>query len=113
MLDNYDLKPAKLDEVIEIFTEFSDLDDGEFSSKELFLAANNFIEITRGKISKEKVNDRKAYPTYHAQDTYTVMTGKSWKTYCEHYDANQLSDPCCNDWNQSFKKFNQINMGLN
>ena len=31
MLDNYDLKPAKLDEVIEVFTEFSDLDDGEFS----------------------------------------------------------------------------------
>ena len=57
MLDNYDLKQSKLDEVIEVFTEFSDLDDGEFSSKELFLAANNFLEIARGKISKEKIND--------------------------------------------------------
>ena len=113
MLDNYDLKPAKLDEVIEIFSEFSDLDDGEFSSKELFLAANNFIDIARGKVSKEKVNDRKGYPSYYAQDTYTVMTRKPWKTYCEHYDANQLSDPCCNDWNQGFNKFNQISMGWN
>ena len=81
MLDNYDLKPSKLDEVIEIFTEFSDLDDGEFSAKELFLAANNFLEIARGKISKEKINDRKGYPSYYAQDIYTVMTKKPWKTY--------------------------------
>ena len=113
MLNNFDMKPAKLDEVIEIFTEFSDLDDGEFSSKELFLAANNFIEIARGKISKHKINDRQGYPSYYAQDTYTVMTKKPWKTYCEHYNANQLHDPCCLDWNQGFNKFNQINVGWN
>ena len=81
MLDNFDLKQSKLDEVIEVFTEFSDLDDGEFSSKELFLAANNFLEIARGKISKEKINERQGYPSYYAQDTYTVKTKNQFKTY--------------------------------
>jgi hypothetical protein len=113
MLNNYDLKPATLDEVIDVFTEFSDINDGEFSSKEIFLAANNLIEIARGKVSKDKINDRQGYPSYYAQDTYIVMTRKPWKTYCEDYDANQLSDPCCNDWNQGFNKFNEINMGCN
>ena len=113
MLDNYDLRPNKLDEVIEVFTEFSDLDDGEFSSKELFIAANNFLEIARGKISKEKINDRQGRPSYYSQDTYTVMTKKPWKTYYEYYSSNQLNVPCCLDWNEGFNKFNQINMGWN
>ena len=107
MLDNYDLKPAKLDEVIEIFTEFSDLDDGEFSAKELFLAANNFIDIARGKISKEKVNDRNGYTSYYAQDTYTVMTRKPWKNLYDYYGTHDF----CDHYSRSWDKFNQISKG--
>ena len=54
MLDNFDLKPAKVNEVIEVFSEFSGLNDKEFSNSELFDAARNFIEIANGKIAKEK-----------------------------------------------------------
>ncbi|MDC0457444.1 hypothetical protein OAM56_05935 [Alphaproteobacteria bacterium] len=109
MLDNYDLKQPKLNEVIEIFDEFSDLNDGEFSSEELFHAASNFIEIARGKISKEKVNDRKGYPSYYAQDTYTVMTRKPWKTLYEYYGAYDFCDQYSDNWN----RYNQISKGWN
>ena len=111
MLDNYDLKQSKLDEVIEVFTEFSDLDDGEFSSKELFLAANNFLEIARGKSVKKRLMIDKAILILCAGHLH-VMT-KSWKTYYEYYSSNQLHDHCCLDWNEGFNKFNQINMGWN
>ena len=69
--------------------------------------------INYSQLSKDKFDDRQGYPSYYAQDTYTVMTKKPWKTYYEHYNANQLHDPCCLDWNQGFNKFNQINEGWN
>ena len=50
MLDNYDLKPAKLDEVIEIFTELTLM--MESSVQKNYFLCNNFIEIARGKLAK-------------------------------------------------------------
>ena len=68
MLDNFDLKPAKVNEVIEVFSEFSGLNDKEFSNSELFDAARNFIEIANGKIAKEKIREGARTPTYYSRD---------------------------------------------
>ena len=65
MQKNSYLKEAKLEEVMEIYDEFYDYIDDEFSSEEL-LKTSNFVEIARGKISKEKLKIIKVIlPTIH------------------------------------------------
>ena len=111
MLDNYDLKPAKLDEVIEVFSEFSNLNEDDFSTSELFNAAHNFIEISRGKIAKDKVRETGKVPTSYSRDTYLVMTKSPWKNMYDYHQQNQLIDYCCLDWNKGYSSFEEINQG--
>ncbi len=107
MNNNFDLKPARFDELMEVFNEFADFDDGEFSNAELLSAANNFIDINRGKVSREKVYEHKGNTSYYAQDTYTVMTKRPWKNFYDYYGAHDFCDKSNNSWN----KFNQISKG--
>lgn len=111
MLDNFDLKPAKVNEVIEVFSEFSGLNDKEFSNSELFDAARNFIEIANGKITKEKIREGARTPTYYSRDTYSIMTKSPWKNLYEYHEQNQLLDHCCLEWNEPYELFEQINQG--
>ena len=107
MQKNSYVKEAKLEEVMEIYDEFYDYIDDEFSSEELLRAASNFVEIAREKISKENLKDYQGHPTYYSQDTYTSMTIKPWINLYEYYRSHDFCDQYSNNWN----RYNQISKG--
>ena len=77
LLDNFDTRDHLL-EVVDVFTEFTQFNYEEFSSEELMKAADTFVKVTKGKVSKEKVKEGPKVPTRHSLDTYTVMTNQPW-----------------------------------
>ena len=77
LLDNFDTRDHLL-EVVDVFTEFTQFNNEEFSSEELMKAADTFVKVTKGKVSKEKVKEGPKVPTRHSLDTYTVMTNQPW-----------------------------------
>ena len=77
LLDNFDTRDHLL-EVVDVFTEFTQFNYEEFSSEELMKAADTFVKVTKGKVSKEKVKEGPKVPTRHSLDTYTLMTNQPW-----------------------------------
>jgi len=75
--DNFDTRDHLL-EVVDVFTELSKFSNDEFTSEELMNAADTFVKVTKGKVSKEKIRETPSAPTRHSMDTYSMMINQPW-----------------------------------
>ena len=75
--DSFDTRDHLL-EVVDVFTEFSQFNNDEFTSEELINAADTFVKVTKGKVTREKIKEAPSVPTRHSMDTYSMITNQPW-----------------------------------
>lgn len=111
MTNNKNYKHNYLDEVIEVFSEFSEISDGLFTSEELLLASDNFLKISKGSVTNKKVYEGSPKPSTHSRDTFIAMTKNSWnlmrdfKKNVECYDNYEMMGL------SGYQSFQSINQG--
>lgn len=108
-IKNYN--PSYLDEVIEVFSEFSEISGGLFSSEELLLASDNFLKISNGSVTKKKVYEGAFKPSIHSRDTFIAMTKNSWNLMRDFKKNVECYDNC--EWTgiSGYQSFQSINQG--
>ena len=104
-------KNKNLNDIFEIFNEFSKVSNKKYTSQELLSSADNLIKIAKGKISKKKIFNQAYKPSMHSSDTYLKMTEDPWSSYHDFrrnvlpYDDNDFAHT------SSFPSFREINEG--
>ncbi len=100
-----------LDDVLEIFEEFSNISEDLYTSEELLSSADNLLKIAKGKISRKKIYEHAPKTYVHSSDTFLKITKNPWS---EFKDFHEMILPY-NDNNyentNSYATFEQINQG--
>ena len=101
--------PSYLDDVIEVFSEFSEISGGLFTSEELLLASDNFLKISNGSVTKKKVFEGSWKPSTHSRDTFIAMTKNSWNLMRDYKNTVDCYDCCDRTGFSGYQSFQTIN----
>ena len=83
-----------LNQLLKIYSEFSNFDNSGISKKELLTAANSFVEIAKGSVSKEHIIEPPIKHNYYSQNTYDFLKihVRFWKSMSAFYLKTKFSE---------------------
>ena len=106
LLDNFDTRDHLL-EVVDVFTEFTQFNNDEFSSEELMHAADTFVKVTKGKVSKEKSKEAPRVPTRHSMNTYSIINNQPWLASGTFVHDDYSDSACISNYPINIERFIQ------